>query len=145
VHFSTGKPERFTALQIRKRLLPIDTPAPSIAVPELKRRGRSRSTVTAASSTAQQLPNAQLPDYDMSDRYGVLEALDELMPGIWTFGHATKVSNICPAGKNFLQTDGQQRPGEPQRIETGSAEILSLIQTVDFSHSANILDMFAGS
>jgi hypothetical protein len=72
------------------------------------------------------------------------EALNTLMPGAWTDGHATKLSCHVPGGRHFHQPRGVYHPGEPQRVATLQPEVRELLLAVDFTDCRAILDPFAG-
>ena len=90
-------------------------------------------------------PGAWLPQhFQLDTSEGVMTALQILMPGPWSEGHATRLKNKCPGGDKFLQTSNQQNPGEPQRVLTTTAEVQSLLEAIDFGCVNSIADMFAG-
>ena len=74
-----------------------------------------------------------------------MAVLQKFMPGNWSAAHAMRLSQQCPGGTRFLQTTGQQHPGEPQRVITSEPEITVLLNAIDFSTSAGIADPFAGT
>lgn len=88
---------------------------------------------TATTST----PGFQLalPDtWTWSSAQDTLSALDALMPGTWTESDAVSFSSWCPGGTAYTR----------QYDHVYAAEVDVLLQAVDFSLSASIIDMCAG-
>ena len=120
-------------------LPPISKPPKAAPQAPLSREQRAEHRHRTASLVA------AIPDADLSSSEGVMAALQKYMPGNWSKGHATRLSQQCPGGSRFLQTPGQQHPGEPQRVVTTEPEIQALLNAVDFSTAAGIADPFAGT
>lgn len=76
---------------------------------------------------------------------GVLETLNMLMPGTWAPNHASRLCNLMPGHRNFLQRTDQSTPGHPECVATATQEVQPLLQQLDFSHCPTILDPWAGT
>ncbi len=84
------------------------------------------------------------PDFQLTTSAGLKQALNTLMPGAWTDGHATKLSCHVPGERLSHQPDGAYHPGEPQQVATEQPEIEELLLAVDFTSCRAIIDPFAG-
>lgn len=98
-------------------------------------------TPTATVTAVTELPD----EFDLRSTAGVQQALQHLMPGRWTRGHATRLASLTPGGHQFLQQPGQHTPGQPQRVPTMTAEVDELFEVVDLARVGTVVDVFSGT
>ncbi|GIM13919.1 hypothetical protein Vretimale_16977, partial [Volvox reticuliferus] len=89
---------------------------------------------------------SELPEqWDLREPAGVKRALALLMPGTQpTETLLARLAKRVPGGAAFLQRPGQPTPGQPECVETADEEIRPLLDTVDLSRCAGVLDPWTG-
>ena len=161
ITYPDGTVERQTLRVVRRDVVPDthaghpqDPPTTPVPGPALSNKTktplksalvRRSSRLTAAlSAIGDQGTNALPSDFQLTTTAGMKAALNTLMPGAWTDGHATKLSCHVPGGRDFHQPQGTYHAGEPQRVATLQPEVRELLLALDFSGCGTIVDMFAG-
>lgn len=91
---------------------------------------------TAAAAAAAAAPGTPPSQWDLTHPEGVLSALQALMPGTWSAGHATKLASQLKAAA--------LRPGLAPLTPTDPQEVTPLLATLDLTQVGSILDPWAG-